>query len=255
MSKEQKPPISRYIVLIISALFLILAMPKIIDTAYFIGLKKAIPPNTTFSSENAIVYYGSVLTFIGTTFLGGVSLRQNRRLHEENKILLVQIERDRRARLHRPYYQVEEVSTVLKELFSESPGFWSGNPRKDLDVQANIVRIKLINVSENLATDVKKYYIAPSKYADDAGPPVATSHEEAPDDRLLILSFSYSSNFGSPLSLDEGRSYIKFSYLNDIGTKYFQSVPVEIHNRDGYFLCTVFGATLPDPNFSDELNE
>lgn len=63
-------------------LLLIVAPPLIIAKLYLKGCSK---PNTPFSADNLILYFGSVLTFFGTVALGALALWQNRSFKIENE--------------------------------------------------------------------------------------------------------------------------------------------------------------------------
>jgi hypothetical protein len=65
-------------------LMITLLPPVIINNSYFKGKSDHILPNTFYSASDLLFYYGSVLTFLGTGFLGLAALRQNQRLHEKN---------------------------------------------------------------------------------------------------------------------------------------------------------------------------
>jgi hypothetical protein len=60
-----------------------LFIPRWINSSYFDGLNLS-NPNTMFSAGEQLLYWGSVLTFIGTSILAIASLIQNNRLHKRN---------------------------------------------------------------------------------------------------------------------------------------------------------------------------
>jgi hypothetical protein len=68
------------------ALFFLLSciVPKIIDLLFLDGYHQSVSPNTMLSAGDWVAYFGSFLTFVGTTILGITTLLQNKSLHERN---------------------------------------------------------------------------------------------------------------------------------------------------------------------------
>lgn len=75
-----------WVIISILCLFLFSSflIPPFIDIAYMIGYKLSIPPNTMFSASDRLLFFGSVLTFVSTIFLGIIAIIQNERLHQQN---------------------------------------------------------------------------------------------------------------------------------------------------------------------------
>lgn len=71
--------------LLLALLFLLSCIvPKIIDLLFLDGYHQSVSPNTMLSAGDWVAYFGSFLTFVGTTILGITTLLQNKRLHDRN---------------------------------------------------------------------------------------------------------------------------------------------------------------------------
>ena len=64
-----------------------LVISRFIDSLYFIGYILNLSPNTMYSANDLLQFWGAYLTFLGTVVLGTVSLLQNQRLHNKNNEL------------------------------------------------------------------------------------------------------------------------------------------------------------------------
>lgn len=80
----EKKLIAKIICIAIIIGIVITVIPIIINCLYLNGLKTQIPPNTMFSANDLLGYFGALLTFIGTAILGVTTLIQNSRLHKTN---------------------------------------------------------------------------------------------------------------------------------------------------------------------------
>lgn len=65
---------------------ILVATPFIINYAYLKGTADGLP-NTVFSASDIILFYGSILSFIGTVTLGSLAFYQNKKLNKINENL------------------------------------------------------------------------------------------------------------------------------------------------------------------------
>ena len=66
------------IVALLSVTSFLIVIPLAINCAYMWG-RSLLEPNTAFSANDLLIFYGTVLTFVGTVLLGGLALFQNHR--------------------------------------------------------------------------------------------------------------------------------------------------------------------------------
>ena len=66
------------------ACLVLFSPPVIINYLYWQGYKQGLAPNTMFSASDLLIFYASCLAFLGTVFLGIVTLLQNENLHQQN---------------------------------------------------------------------------------------------------------------------------------------------------------------------------
>jgi hypothetical protein len=75
-------------IIIIGAIFQCsILIPLFINFLYYLGNKFQIGPNTIYSANDLLQFFGAYLTFFGTLVLGALSLLQNQRLHNINRKL------------------------------------------------------------------------------------------------------------------------------------------------------------------------
>lgn len=122
------------VLLICLSIFVIIIVPVLIHILF-----KIQPKNSFFSAEwtagDALGYYGSVLSFVGTVVLGALALYQNQIIKDES---------DRREQLLR----FQEHERNMPKFLVKAKGS-NGNC-------ANLI-ISINNVSENNASNVKIY--------------------------------------------------------------------------------------------------
>lgn len=112
MKKKRRATAPLIAILVLVVLILVLAFPKFIDNAYLQGLKRTIPPNTTFTSGEVLSYHGAVLAFIGASFLSGLALIQNKRSTDISAKLL-KLEEDRL----KPFLSLSMLSEKERDSF------------------------------------------------------------------------------------------------------------------------------------------
>ena len=122
------------------------AIPFFINHLYMVGIVLN-EPNTAFSASDLLSFYGAILTFLGTTFLGLVAYRQNETHNQK------QIELDN-ANTLTPFLTIDSVSMSKKE--SELVPFEISHYK--VPGKKAIITIK--NIGQGLATRVSyKHWI------------------------------------------------------------------------------------------------
>lgn len=123
------------------ALFTLLVIPGAIWVAYFIGDCGFVLINTSLTVGDALGFYGTVLTFIGTTFLGVVAYRQNE-MHNKREA-----DWDN-ANTLTPYLAIDSVYKSNKE---RNPTQFETSHYK-VEGKKAVVQIK--NIGQGIATGV-----------------------------------------------------------------------------------------------------
>ena len=131
---KKHPIISIIILLLILLLF---GVPYIINELY----KAPHGYLTLWEAKDVLSFYGSVLSFIGTVFLGTLALYQNYSFKESNKA---------KERLNiRPY--------LFTSINDELPIYLAENKVEYVQVVVSNQKVDVKSVSENLPDDIKKY--------------------------------------------------------------------------------------------------
>lgn len=237
--------------LLIVSIFVIFIIPLLINCAY----KTAACCSwfvTEWDANDALSLYGSMLVFVGTVFLGAVTLFQNKKLHDEVKAQNERAEKERKALLHRPHYVIENVETKLGFSLSDAMGVWTGTVSKNISpYQATVICIKLRNVGDGLAFNIRRCYEPQRKCGEYGNEILLTTKAETPDSKRLNIEFCHSDLSGTGLRLKDGISFISFMYENDLGTNYIQTIPVVIIDANDNFTCTVHPADPAVAVFDD----
>lgn len=130
----------RITVAILILVIVFIMFPKCIDFAYLIGEKRNIH-NTVFEGKDILSYYGSVISIIGTLFLGYITLKQNRELIKMNKKLM-EFEEDTYNKKYRPYILLSYIGL---------------NDKEDKDI---VYREKFTGIEYNIDyTDIVKVFV------------------------------------------------------------------------------------------------
>lgn len=121
----------------------LIAVPFFINYVYMIGLTLT-KPNTAFSASDLLSFYGAILTFLGTMFLGLVAYKQNE-IHNQK-----QIEIDN-ANTLTPYLTIDSVFVQQKpKKDSKSVPFETSHYK----VSGKRATVIIKNIGHGLATRV-----------------------------------------------------------------------------------------------------
>ncbi len=120
LKKHTKPWYARWWVWIILLFVLAYIIPNIINCAFMIGYIENKSPNTSFTSDQLLIFYGTILSFGGTIFLGAVALIQNNRMEKLTKDS-VQLQKDQNClQLFSPRFKIfEAMNKLLLDLINE----------------------------------------------------------------------------------------------------------------------------------------
>lgn len=185
----------------------LIATPFVINYAYMKGLALN-EPNTAFSASDLLSFYGAILTFLGTTFLGLVAYRQNETHNQK------QIELDN-ANTLTPFLTIESVSVSKKD--SEPVPFEISH----YIVPGKKANITLKNIGHGLATGVsyKNWF----------------GHLRNPEDRQKNIDLNINQTFEmqifvSEKCVDEIKK-MDIKYQNILGFQYKQTLSCKLVRR------------------------
>lgn len=71
------------IIIVVLTIVIVVSAPVIINRAYMLG-SSIIIPNTVFNASDMLMYCGSIISALGTVFLGIIAIDQNRNAHKLN---------------------------------------------------------------------------------------------------------------------------------------------------------------------------
>lgn len=176
------------------------SIPLIINYLYMLGSDLQ-EPNTAFSASDLLSFYGAVLTFLGTTFLGLVAYQQNEAHNQK------QLELDK-ANTLTPFLTIDSVFVSKKEpqLVPFETNHYNVPGKKA------IVTIK--NIGQGLATMVTyKHWFGELL---------------SPEDDQKSINLSINETFTIPVFTDENSidkmEKIEIKYQNIIGFQYQQTL-------------------------------
>ena len=199
------------VLLICLSIFVIIIVPVLIHILF-----KIQPKNSFFSAEwtagDALGYYGSVLSFVGTVVLGALALYQNQIIKDES---------DRREQLLR----FQEHERNMPKFLVKAKGS-NGNC-------ANLI-ISINNVSENNASNVKIY---DAKILSPQNEQLWRLSELVTAD-IIKATDEIDVTLSNPSIQQDGSIYIIYMQCED---KYNEE-----HN---YEISGVYYAKIPYPNF------
>ena len=180
------------------------SIPFIINHLYMLGLELQ-EPNTAFSASDLLSFYGAVLTFLGTTFLGLVAYRQNETHNQK------QIELDN-ANTLTPFLTIDSVSVSKKDL--ESVPFEISHYK----VPGTKAIITIKNIGQGLATRVSyKHWIG---------------ELSNPEDRQKSIDLGINETFTMRVSASEKSAdkikKIDIEYQNILGFQYKQTLSYKL---------------------------
>lgn len=106
------------------AIILTIAVPHLINKSY---QTTQIPESSKYITEwtaaDTLVYYGAVLSFIGTVVLGALAFWQNEKVHDTNKRLLdLEIKSKRGYFIPKNHVKVKDFPRAQYDHFIEDPG-------------------------------------------------------------------------------------------------------------------------------------
>ena len=180
------------------------AIPFIINQLYMCGLDLK-EPNTAFSASDLLSFYGAILTFLGTTFLGLVAYRQNETHNQK------QVELDN-ANTLTPFLTIDSVSVSKKE--SESVPFEISHYK--VPGKKAIITIK--NIGQGLATRVSyKHWIGELRNPEDQQKSIDLGINET-------FTMQVSATEKSPEKIKK----IDIEYQNILGFQYKQTLSYKL---------------------------
>lgn len=171
--KRKKMKKGEIIIGSIEILIITLLIPILINESYKFGLKNGVGYVTLWEAKDVLAFYGSFLSFVGTTALGMLALWQNKKFKEENDNA-----QDRLEKINNRLLELDdskEKERIFEKYFSYlddannlfDPDYIIGNFKKDIDIDIIAVFYRVKKCQSTLLAKKRRLLFLKRENADD----------------------------------------------------------------------------------------